>query len=715
MPFNHNDPNEEWHDLNDGRPSEGPFDIAGYIERQNKSANRASSSKLTNGGGNGHTNPQEFLAAHNILLPDTKPGRHYATCPQCSAKRKTAAHRKHKCLGVTIDDQGVRWGCNHCGWTGPSKGANSRSNGGDYQPAATYDYHDNTGKLCFQKLRNPPGSETRFWMRQPDGNGGWIKNTKGVDTNIIYRLPEVLEAIELGREIAVVEGEKDADNLWAIGIPATCNAHGAAEPDKKPKWYAVHSEQLRSAPLVIFNDNDAAGHAHADAAARLSLGIAARVRRLDLKPHWPEMPEGADVSDWLALGHGRQELDALMAGALEVSERNEQESTSSFDSNVETLRSEGDSDCETIEPPVNAQLPLPLNLAQWDDKKLPNREWVVENRILAGNVTLLSADGSTGKSTIALQLGASLVLKRTDWLGALINKSGEVMIVSAEDEEGELVRRLANILKAYRAKFADLDSRFHAYDLSDREATMANFDRDGNLRATQLLTQLEKRACEIRPALIVLDASANVFGGDEINRVHVRKFIDRLRILAKKTGAGILLLAHPSLTGMSSGSGLSGSTAWHNSVRGRMYFSKIRPAGKTADDDVGDDGLRQLVVMKNNYGPENERVRLRYKDGLFVLAQGSSIEEAAAQAKIDEIFLQCLDMIAAQGRHASDHPNSRTYAPNMFAKMPEAKGCTKAGLEAAMERLLSARRIKVSKDGGSGRVVRADARSGDAP
>jgi RecA-family ATPase len=171
-------------------------------------------------------------------------------------------------------------------------------------------------------------------------------------------------------------------------------------------------------------------------------------------------------------------------------------------------------------------------------------------------------------------------------------------------------------------------------------------------------------------------------------------------MLAKKTGAGILLLAHPSLTGMNTGSGLSGSTAWHNSVRDRMYFSKIKAGGNSAADEViPDDGLRQLVVMKNNYGPENERVRLRYRDGLFVLAQDSSIEEAAAQAKIDEIFLQCLDMITAQGRHASDHPNSRTYAPNMFAKMPEAKGCTKAGLEAAMERLLRApQRIKVVKE-----------------
>jgi DNA primase len=142
-------------------------------------------------------------------------------------------------------------------------------------------------------------------------------------------LPEVNEAIALGHEIAIVEGEKDADNLWKIGIPATCNAHGAADPTKnqKPKWKVVHSLQLAGADIVVFNDNDVAGYAHAKATCQCSLGACRRVRRLDLKLHWPDMPEGADVSDWLALpGNSREKLDALMAMAPDYEEGgNEQE------------------------------------------------------------------------------------------------------------------------------------------------------------------------------------------------------------------------------------------------------------------------------------------------------------------------------------------------------------------------------------------------------
>ena len=59
---------------------------------------------------------------------------------------------------------------------------------------------------------------------------------------------------------------------------------------------------------------------HAAAVARLSRGIAARVRCLDLASHWADMPENADVSNWLALGHIREELDALIESAPEFEE-----------------------------------------------------------------------------------------------------------------------------------------------------------------------------------------------------------------------------------------------------------------------------------------------------------------------------------------------------------------------------------------------------------
>jgi DNA-binding transcriptional ArsR family regulator len=259
--------------------------------------------------------PQETLTKHGIRLESYKPGRHYSTCPKCS---HTRSKPKDKVLGITISDDGsVCWGCNHCAWTGPEKGTGG--NGHQRQGfATTYDYRDGNGELIFQKVRNPEGHQPRFWCRRPDGHGGWINDTKGTSKSL-YRWPEVIEALAQDHAIGIAEGEKDVDNLWRIGIPATCNFDGAADttkaPQAKPKWKPEYSEQLRGAHLIVFNDNDPQGLAHAEAVCRMSHGIAARICRVDLAPHWPNMPKGADVSDWLKLGHTREELDALIARA----------------------------------------------------------------------------------------------------------------------------------------------------------------------------------------------------------------------------------------------------------------------------------------------------------------------------------------------------------------------------------------------------------------
>jgi Protein of unknown function (DUF3631) len=255
------------------------------------------------------TTAQETLTKHGISLESYEAGRHYTTCPRCSHMR-SREHRNNKVLGITIGDDGsVCWGCNHCAWTGPAKGS------GERRELQSHIYRDKDGMVRFRKVRNLPGREPRFWFQQPDGRGGWESGTKGVDTKILYRADEVAKAIAEGRLIAFAEGEKDCDNLWAVGIAATCNAHGASEPGRRPKWTKAHSEQLTGADIVVFNDNDASGYEHADTTCKLSLGIAKRVRRLDLKPHWPDIPKGGDISDWLALGHTRAELDALIAAA----------------------------------------------------------------------------------------------------------------------------------------------------------------------------------------------------------------------------------------------------------------------------------------------------------------------------------------------------------------------------------------------------------------
>jgi hypothetical protein len=385
--------------------------------------------------------PEELFATNKIFLQSTASGRYYTTCPRCSRDRHGGDHQKAKVLGVTIDGNTVHWGCNHCGWKGPEKGSNGGTReGGEF--ATTYDYRDAGGVPRFQKLRCPPGSKNRFFLRRPNGHGGWINGTKGVDTTLLYRIDEVNEAIALGRKVALVEGEKDVDNLWAIGIPATCNAHGASEPGKAPKWTRKHSEQLRGADIVVFNDNDAAGYEHAEATCRLSNGIAAHICRLDLAQHWPGMPKGADVSDWFQLGHTREELDALIEVARDW------ESAAAAPEEPEP-KPNGANSTESHSGKESTWRDHAISVRDLCDKKFPDVRFVIPGLIPEG-VTLLVSRPKLGKSWLLQQLASSVALGAP----TLVSEPpvpGDVLHLTLEDGERRFQRRMKKYFGANRS------------------------------------------------------------------------------------------------------------------------------------------------------------------------------------------------------------------------------------------------------------------------
>jgi len=153
------------------------------------------------------------------------------------------------------------------------------------------------------------------------------------------------------------------------------------------------------------------------------------------------------------------------------------------------------------------------------------------------------------------------------------------------------------------------------------------------------------------------------------------------------------VLSHPSLSGIASGSGISGSTAWHGAFRFRQYLKGGQPdAGEQPDND-----LRELQFKKNQYGPTGETIVLRYKHGLFLPEPGMpSLDALAKEQRAEEMF--CAQIIAfdQQGRNVSVKPNAPTYAPTEFAKEKEAKqlGLRKADFEAAMRRLLTNGKVR---------------------
>jgi 5S rRNA maturation endonuclease (ribonuclease M5) len=159
---------------------------------------------------------------------------------------------------------------------------------------ATYDYNDENGNLVFQKLRfvDEDGKKT-FRQRRPVGDG-WEYNLDGI-TQVLYNLPEVLQGVENGNTIVVVEGEKDVETLRDMGRIATTMPGGAG------KWRPEHTEALRGANVVVVSDNDEPGKAHAIQVRDALTEVGCTVRLM--------IPDGVkDVTDLIEAGKGLKDL-----------------------------------------------------------------------------------------------------------------------------------------------------------------------------------------------------------------------------------------------------------------------------------------------------------------------------------------------------------------------------------------------------------------------
>jgi len=349
--------------------------------------------------------------------------------------------------------------------------------------------------------------------------------------------------------------------------------------------------------------------------------------------------------------------------------------------------------------PTLPALPF-IDMTGWDDMPVPDQEWAVLNRIPLRQCALFSGEGSAGKSTTQLHLSAATVLGR-DWLGTM-PEQGPALFVDAEDDHVVIHRRLAAIAAHYGVRFADLvKGGLHLISLVGHDAVLATANRAGRIEPTTLYKQLLEAAADIRPKMIGLASSANLYAGSEIDRAQVQQFISLLTRMAIAANGSVVLISHPSLTGIKDDTGLSGNTQWHNAVRARFYMKSVKAeTGEQPDTD-----LREIVFKKNQYGPIAETIVLRYRDGLFLPEAGiSTLERANYEMKVDAAFLAALRQRTDQRQPTSISPNSPSYyLPRLLADL--SPGFRLKDAEAAQRRLLNSNRIHIRDDGKPSRSI----------
>ena len=178
------------------------------------------------------------------------------------------------CSGQTLMDRiGARWG--DMSDYGPQVGG---------KLLGVFEYPDERGAPRLRAYRYTDPAGVRYQHFTPDG---WVFGPAARGMHLLYRLPEVLAAMDAEERIFVVDDEQAADTLRSAGVVATTAAY---RPPGKP-WKRDYAEQLHGACVTVVACRHEAGRKHAGTLASLL--------------------DEADAL-WGAKGDGREGLRALL-------------------------------------------------------------------------------------------------------------------------------------------------------------------------------------------------------------------------------------------------------------------------------------------------------------------------------------------------------------------------------------------------------------------
>lgn len=432
--------------------------------------------------------------------------------------------------------------------------------------AAQYDYTDENGQLLARKTRWETAVEGKrkktFTWGHPAGQG-FQSGRNGMA--VPYRLPELVKA----ESVFLCEGEKDVDNLTAQGLAATCSPDGAGTGSK---WRDTYTPYFAGKTVYILQDNDEVGKKFAQYEAQKLSPVAQEVKVLDLTALWPQLPEHGDISDvmeHLGAAHACAEL-VLLADKAPGWEPSPPEK-SPFLSSFHTL-----SDFTEEEP-----------------------SWLVEGWIPEGQITLLAADGGTGKTTLWCNLVAALSSGRPCLLDSpdVKREPLKVAFFSTEDSVKKKLKRQLRQAGANEGNILTTDFSSGGGDAL-RELKL------GSDRLREVIANFRPALCVFDPIQGFLPSRVNMGSRNEM-----RDCMAPLIALGEEFGTAFFIVCHTNKRmGASDRSRLADSADLWDVARSVLMMGY-----------TGEPGQRYLSHEKNNYADRQETLLLSFgKDGQLV-------------------------------------------------------------------------------------------------
>lgn len=364
-------------------------------------------------------------------------------------------------------------------------------------PTAKWDYTDGDGRVIASVYRYdlPDGSkEFRPW----DAVRGVMK---ALDVRPLYNQPGMKDAAL----VVVVEGEKCAEALIAMGICATTAMNGAKAPVAKTDW-----SPLQGKKVIIWPDHDEPGLDYArNVASAAARAGAVHVHILKIPPDKPKAWDAADaVAEGLDIDDILQRWERVAAKA-----------------------------------PPQERKTIPLySIEELQADKRPMPDDLIAPRVLTpGGMLVFGGAPKVGKSDFLIALLAHMAAG-VPFLGLSPARPQHVFYLQAEVQYHYLRERIQRL----QIPSSDKQSLQSNFIVTSQTSLILN---DNGLVA--IIQAIKSRFGDAPPDIIAIDPLRNVFdgggiGGENDNDAMMFFLTQRLETLRQQINpdAGIILAHH---------------------------------------------------------------------------------------------------------------------------------------------------------------------------
>ncbi len=419
----------------------------------------------------------------------------------------------------------------------------------------SYDYAKGHEAYQIRRFDLGDGKKTFEVWHQKDG-----RYVSGMgeykDKPILYHLPEIPDWIATGKRIYIPEGEGKADLIISKGGASTTSPFGAG----RNKWRAEYNKALAGAEVIILSDNDKPGRDFAQDKAVSLYNTAKSVKVLEL----PGLPEKGDVIDWFNAGSTFEQLEGLAGQAPEYKPTDK--GTTGFHlTKLSDLYAEPD---EAI-------------------------DYLWENTLIKGGLSLLVAKPKVGKSTLAQNLALALAKGEASFLGRNITTSGAVVYLAFEEKRGEVKRHFKKM---------------------GADENLPIFVHVG-IAPEQAIAELRKAVIDKEALLAIVDPLQRLVRVPDLNDYSsVSLALEPLMQIARDTGCHILMIHHANKgIAREGGDSILGSTAIFGSVDCALFMKRTASC--------------RTIESQQRYGEDLPRTVLTYDVLTGLTSSGGNLED----------------------------------------------------------------------------------------